>query len=238
MAETRVAVMQPYVFPYLGYFQLIRAVDEFIFFDDVNFIKRGWINRNRIKGSDGSDQRFTIPLKDASQNRMIKEIQVNLDDRSRGKLLKSIDLAYRKAPNHGPVLSLINDVFNAPHESIADLAIVSVRMVHEYLGLQQSFHRSSLLDPDKEVDGPLRVLDLSLKLGATQYINAPGGRDLYDSEDFAAKGVKLSFIESELPTYPQGRGEFIPGLSIIDVLMYNPLESVVEMMGSYQVAEA
>ena len=143
MMEQRIAIMQPYIFPYIGYFQLVYATDVFVFYDDVNFINRGWINRNRIL-LNGKEQLFTIPCKDASQNKLIKDIEVLHDPKSMQKTLATIQAAYKKAPFFADVYPLMENIFGVQYEiSISQLAIDSVISVCDYLGVIRKFKISS-----------------------------------------------------------------------------------------------
>lgn len=213
----KLAVMQPYFFPYLGYFQLIRAVDEFVVLDDVNFIKRGWLNRNFILYQE-NPFRLTLQLKGASQNKRINEIRVGDD---KGKMLKTILHCYHKAPYFGTVYPLIEEILSFPDENLARFVENSMRRICEFLGVCPIWHRSSAIDKDDSLRGQDRILAICMNLGADDYINSFGGVKLYSADEFARRGLSLSFIIPKPIRYPQFNGGFVANLSIIDVLMFN-----------------
>lgn len=230
--------MQPYIFPYIGYFQLIHAADVFVFYDDVNFINRGWINRNRIL-LNGKDQLITIPLQDASQNKLIKDITVLPDEKNMQKLLGTLSAAYAKAPHFRQVFPLIERTLLAATDaaketSIATLAINSITGVCDYLGLSRTFKISSELYDNRELKKADRLIDICHREGIDHYINASGGKAIYTKEYYAEKRIRLDFLNPELYEYPQFKKPFVPWLSVIDVLMFNSRETVVnDILPSY-----
>lgn len=225
----KLAIMQPYLFPYLGYFQLIRAVDAFVVFDDVNYINRGWINRNNIL-SQGEPRRFTLELVGASQNKLINGIEVTGRD---NKLLKSIRQSYGKAPYFSEVFSLIEGVFQHPEKNLARRLDFQLRQVCSYLGLKPQWYISSELKKDSALRGQEKILAICHELGGSHYINMPGGKELYDREIFAASGIQLSFLQPNPVTYQQF-GVFVPNLSIIDVMMFNSQEQCTKLLEEYE----
>ncbi len=228
-----VAIMQPYFFPYLGYFQMVQAVDDFVFYDDVMFIKKGWINRNRIL-MQGNEFLFTIPLEKQSQNKTIRESNVAWGPEFPGKFIVQLESAYKKAPQFDQVMPLIRELLGQQPESMAELAGKSIELVWQYLGLKKRFHYSSQLK-DNQADGRAeRLIHLTKNLGATQYVNALNGQSLYEKGFFAAQGIDLTFIKPALTPYPQGKlAEFIPGLSMIDVLMWNEPIQIIQFLTEY-----
>lgn len=213
----KLAIMQPYLFPYLGYFQLIRAVDAFVVYDDVNYIKGGWINRNYILAQ-GERLLITLHLRAASPNRLINQAQIG---ERRHKLLASIRQNYTKAPHFAKVYPLIEDIFSRPIENLAVFLDYQLRQICDYLGLHPAWHISSSLDKDNTLRGQDKVLAICDELGASHYINAQGGKALYDRDSFVAKGKQLSFIQPRSVSYRQFGEAFVPDLSIIDVMMFN-----------------
>ena len=226
MPAHRLAIMQPYVFPYLGYFHLIEATDLIVFFDDVAFRKRSWINRNRIL-LDGREHLFTIPVSGASQNKRIHEVELVADQQWLRKFQLTLRHAYGHAPHFGAVSEMVTSVLSGPHQSIADLAIASIAGVYDFLGLPWQHTRSSVCSPGtRSLTGSARLIRIAQDLGADEYVNAPGGRDLYHAEDFREGGLELSFVESLNFEYDQLSGEpLVQGLSILDVLMFNDTPS-------------
>ncbi len=225
--------MQPYFFPYLGYFQLVQAVDDFVFYDDVMFIKKGWINRNRIL-LQGREFLFTIPLEKQSQNKTIRDSHVAWGADFPDKFLAQLESAYKKSPQYGQVMPLIHQLFSEQPHSMADLAGKSIQLVWQYLGLEKRFHYSSKL-PNGQADGRAeRLIHLTKNLGSSQYINALNGQSLYEKDFFAAEGVELAFIKPELKPYAQANAsEFVAGLSMLDVLMWNEVDDIRTMLTQY-----
>lgn len=228
-----VAIMQPYFFPYLGYFQLVQAVDDFVFYDDVMFIKKGWINRNQILMQQHAFL-FTIPLEKQSQNKSIRESSIAWGAEFPNKWIQQLQSAYKKAPHFVPVMDLVESVLHEKPQSIADLAASSVIKTWEYLGLEKRFHFSSQMAVSKDLERAERLMAITDCLGSKQYINAQNGQELYQKEHFAALGFQLNFLKQALPSYSQGNSsEFIPGLSMLDVLMWNTPSEIKEMLSAY-----
>src|SRR5438067_5971752 len=193
----KLGINQPYLFPYLGYFQLLAAVDKFVVYDDVSFIKQGWINRNHILVG-GKAHLFSVPLKDASSFKCIFEIQVNQEGYAAWlrKFLTTIHQSYRKAPFYEPVRRLLERVFEGNPGSIAGLALASMRETVRYLDIRTAIVETSRNYGNALLKGQHRVIDICLKEGADRYINAIGGKDLYAVADFLAHGITLQFLQS------------------------------------------
>lgn len=225
--------MQPYFMPYLGYFQLIDAVDKFIIYDDVNFINKGWINRNAILAG-GKAQLFTIPLKEASQNRLIKDISLSDDQVWKKKLQKSLGQSYQKAPYYEEVFPIIDRVINYEAENISDLNRNGIFEINKYLGITTTIVPHSDVYSNTHLKGQNRILDICRQENASTYINPSGGMELYDRSVFEETGIHLFFMKAGLPAYQQSNQEFIAGLSIIDVMMYNSIENIHIMLKAYQ----
>ncbi len=225
------AIMQPYFLPYIGYMQLLNAVDTFVFYDDVAFINRGWVNRNRLLAN-GRDLLFTIPLKDASQNRLINEIAISDEPKWRDKLLRTIEQSYRKAPQFAEVMPMTERIirFQAPDQSdisVADYCFHSFSELTAYLGITTRLVASSSIYENSHLRAQERILDICRQEGAERYINPIGGTELYKAEPFTQLGCELRFIQPKLVPYPQlGTADFIPWLSILDILMNNDVEAV------------
>ena len=227
----KLAVMQPYIFPYLGYFQLIHAADKFVFYDDVNFIKHGWVNRNRILVNH-NPLFITFPLIKASQNNSINETRVLDDEKWRFKLLRTLELAYIKAPFYNDVVLILESVIEARDANIGALAMRSVKAVCEYVGLDREFLASSGRYGNEDMSRENRLIDICHKEGANDYVNAEGGVELYDKTSFAKCGVELTFLKSHARPYTQYSNEFVPHLSIIDALMFNSPDAVLNMIAN------
>lgn len=224
----KLAIMQPYLFPYLGYFQLIRAVDAFVVYDDVNYINGGWINRNYVLAN-GNRQLITLPLQGASQNKLINQIEVG----GQHKILQSLRHSYGKAPHFDAVYPVIEDILTQTEKNLARFLDYQLRRICDYLGLDPQWHISSALEKDNGLRGQDKILSICKELGSTHYINVPGGKTLYDQESFAARGLKLSFIQPKAVSYRQFGKEFVPHLSIIDVMMFNDREQCARLLEEY-----
>jgi len=233
MRMKTVAVMQPYFFPYLGYYQLVAASSAFVFLDDVTFINRGWINRNRFLVK-GSAHLFTVPLRGASIHRFINEIEVADEQNWRTHFLCLLEHSYARAPYLAETLRLVQKITLSSHSSISLLAEESIRAVCEYVGLETQWQNSSIYHPKNGLKGAARIIDICRRLNATRYVNAPGGKALYTDDEFNQHGIELRFLRPTLPPYGQNTREFVEGLSIIDVLMFNPPDKVRSFMEAYE----
>jgi len=226
----KVGIMQPYLFPYIGYFQLIKAVDTFVIYDDVNFIKQGWINRNRML-LNNSDFMFNIMLKGASSFKKINEIEVVCNNH---KLITTIEQSYRKAPYFAEVIPLLSNILMNEETNLARYLTTSLNTIIEYLGIQVSILISSEIKKDNALKGDDKVIAICKNLKATNYINAVGGQELYSKNKFAENGLILNFIKTKPFVYKQFKDPFIPWLSIVDVMMFNSREVITEMLNEYE----
>jgi WbqC-like protein family len=235
--SVKLAVMQPYLFPYIGYYQLMHAADRFVIADDVTFIKQGWINRNRLLVN-GSAAYFTVPVRRHPADALIKDVEI--DDRPgtrwRVTLLKTIANFYRRAPSFEQVYPLVERVIGGPFTRIADMARASLREVCDYLGAPVSIVESSAAYGNAHLKGQARVIDTCRAERATDYINAPGGRTLYSAEAFLAHGIRLHFLCPAAIEYRQFNLPFVSSLSVIDVLMFNPCAQARELLERYELA--
>ncbi|MDJ0655502.1 MAG: WbqC family protein [Xanthomonadales bacterium] len=228
----KLAIMQPYFFPYLGYFQLLSAVDEFVFLDDVTFIKQGWINRNRIL-VDGQPAYFSLPVH-GSSNHPINEIGLDLERFAhwKRKFLATLRHNYSRAANFAAVHELVAGVIETPARSIAEMAIRSVRASADYLGVTTPTRRSSTRHQSVSGQGVQRVLGICRDRGATVYVNSQGGRALYQPDDFAGQGIDLRFL---IPAAICQNGPVgTPPLSIIDVIAKHSRSAIQRALDRYQ----
>lgn len=231
----KIAVMQPYLFPYIGYFQLMRAVDKFVILDDVTYIKSGWINRNRILAN-RKVLLFTVPIAAASSNKLIQDLEIAEQRNWRDKLLKTIALAYKKAPCFEVVYPLIERIIRYPGRLLADYLVNSLTHLHRHLGLKTELVMCSRHYRNPSLRGQERILDICHRENAHEYINAPGGTTLYSASDFAGAGITLRFLRPRAIQYRQFGDEFVAWLSIIDVLMFNPLEQVRDYLNEFELS--
>ena len=209
--------MQPYFLPYLGYFQMVNAVDRFVFYDDVNYIKGGWINRNFL-----GDGLFTIPLIKLSSFKKINEIEVNWSSREIIKLEKRIKQNYSKSPNFKAVFQIIESIFDERPNLISDLCSESIVKFSKYLNIDTKFTTSSELKYKKLADKESTLIGLCKQLNASHYINPIGGIDLYSKKTFKDHSIKLSFIKG------------MTSKSILDVCMQNEKEQIILHLDKYE----
>ena len=225
----KLGIMQPYFLPYIGYWQLINAVDKYVIYDDVQFIKGGWINRNNIL-INGQKQLFNLILSGASPNILINEITVQ-DNQT--KLIRTIELNYKKAPMYQQVFPLFLHIMEHSDKNLAKFIGNSIVEISKYLSIETEFIYSSTLDKDNTLRAQDKILNICKLLNANKYINAIGGADLYSKDDFNKVGIELSFLETKIEPYKQFKNEFVPYLSILDVLMFNDVESINIMFNKY-----
>ena len=228
----KLAIMQPYFLPYLGYFQLINAVDRFVLLDDVNYIKKGYVNRNSFLTGTGI-YTFTIPLIKASQNKLIKDIEIGFSKKDQLKLLKTMKGAYKKAPYFEPIFSLFEKILEYEELNISKYNLYSIQQICSYLGIATELVESSSNYPKEDLTGSDRILDIAKKNNAAQYLNPIGGLNLYEKEQFEKEGVVFNFIKMNELHYKQFNLEFTPNLSILDVLMFNSVEKVNQMLNEF-----
>ena len=226
----KVAVMQPYLFPYLGYYQLVHCSDVFVLYDDVTFIKRGYINRNNILVN-GQASRVTIPVPGASQNKLIKDLEFSEEI---SKILKTFKHSYSHAPFFKDIYALIERVLKYPKRDITTICQIGITEVFEHLGISKKIIRSSDLDYNRDLPAADRLMEICDQFGSSDYVNSIGGQKLYSKEYFAEKGKTLSFLQMNDVSYPQNTSHFIPYLSMIDVLMWCDKPSVRELLQQYK----
>lgn len=223
--------MQPYFFPYIGYFQLLNYVDMYLLYDDVNYINRGWINRNYILVNN-KKHLLTLSLKKASQNKLIKEIEIAGDQK--GKIIKTIQRSYARAPFFSDAYPLIESVFQFEETNLAIFLYRSIKAIADFLDCGTRIGLSSDIGRNNGLKGQDRILDLCETLGATQYVNAIGGKELYSKEAFQERGFRLNFLKTDPIEYEQYGNDFEPNLSIIDVLMFNSKKTVKGFLKRFQ----
>lgn len=233
----RVAVMQPYFVPYFGYFQLLHAVDRFVIYDDVQFTRSGWIHRNRIAVG-GAPSWITLALRRDSDTLPVRDRALTEDFRARNaKLLRRVEGAYRSAPFFEEVRPLLDAVFGHHEPGLFAFVRHSVEVVAAHLGIETPLVTSSSLGVDPDLRGQDRVLAMAEAAGARTYVNPPGGVSLYDAEAFQARGMDLRFLQPAVLAYAQGAHEFLPSLSILDVLVHNPLDRIRARLDDYALTD-
>jgi hypothetical protein len=222
------AIMQPYFLPYIGYFQLIAAVDRIVMLDDVSYINRGWINRNRFPVN-GKPVWFTVPLVGASQNKLIKEIDILPDDGWKRNMTLAISTAYRSAPQYTSVMPILEFLLASATGNLSTFLYHSLRTVCDHIGIRTQIVPTSSVYPKGELKGQQRILDICRREQATTYVNLPGGRELYEVSRFYENGISLIFLNSAFSTLKVSHSSVEgPVLSILDLLMLNEPEVVLE----------
>lgn len=232
----KIGIMQPYFVPYIGYWQLMNAVDKYVVYDDVCFIKKGWINRNRIL-IDKIPKYINIPLSKASQNKKINEMEISRNTKIIRKDLKTIESVYKKAPYYKEVYPLVEKIINCTYEKFISYIENSFSIICDYLDIETERILSSSLDKDITLKGQEQILDICKILNATEYYNAVGGQQLYDYDAFENRGIKLKFIERKQIEYKQFDNIFQPDLSIIDVMMFNSKKEIHDFLNQYTIIE-
>lgn len=228
----KLAIMQPYLFPYLGYFQLLAAVDRFVVYDDVAYIKGGWVNRNRwLVG--GKPAYFTVPVRDASSFRSIADTEVASGPWPR-KLLATFRQEYGRAPYFPAAMALLERIVGLDEPSIGRRAVASVRAVAAHLGLTTDFVESSAGYGNADLRAAARVIDICRREGAVVYVNAIGGQALYNRDEFADRGIALRFLRSVPTAYQQFNETYVPGLSILDVIAYCSPQAIRGHLSEYE----
>lgn len=222
--------MQPYFFPYMGYFQLIATVDLFIVYDNIKYTKKGWINRNRML-QNGKDVMFSLPLKHDSDKLDVCDRELAADF-SCDKLLNQFKGSYHRAPYFSQTFPLIEQVVRHQDPNLFRFLHHSIVKTCEHLGIATEIRISSGIAINHDLKNQDKVLALCTALGASTYVNAIGGRELYSKQVFSDKGITLKFINSLPFEYVQYGDPFMPWLSIIDVMMFNSLPVVQQQIAS------
>jgi hypothetical protein len=230
-----VALMQPYLFPYIGYFQLIAAADLFVIYDNVQYSKGGWINRNRIL-RDGSDAMITLPVHRDSLHLHINQRKVAEPFGAECEsFLRKVEMAYRRAPMYRAAMPVLEEAMTTDDPNLAAFLTRTLKTVCRYLGIETPFrYASEVEDGPSQLRGEERVIDINRRLGSTRYVNSIGGMELYSTATFAASGIELRFVRSQPIEYRQFGNPFVPHLSIIDVLMFNEPEVIREFLTRFE----
>ena len=214
----KLAIMQPYFLPYIGYWQLINAVDKFVIYDDVNYIKGGWINRNRIL-INGKAVYITVPLHQSSSYKRICDIALQFSPVWSDKLIKMFQITYRKAPYFDEVFPVIEKLIRHELNNLSDYLSRQLQALATFMGIKTKFVLTSRCYGNDQLSGQTRIVDICKREGATTYINPEGGQILYDVETFRNAGINLRFLVMRPLPYKQRGTGFVPYLSIVDALM-------------------
>ena len=222
--------MQPYFVPYIGYFQLINSVDRFVIYDNIKYTKKGWINRNRILVN-AKDEYISLPLKKDSDYLFVNQRFLSENfEKDRLKILNKIKVCYKKSPNYEEALYLVEELFSFNSTNLFDFIYNSIKIICNYLEIKTEIIVSSTIDINHNLKSEEKVLAICKNLKAKTYINPFGGLTLYDYSNFKQNQIKLKFIKPNPIQYPQFNNEFVPWLSIIDLLMFNGVEKVKQII--------
>lgn len=213
-----IAIMQPYFLPYIGYWQLMASVEKFIVYDDVNYIKGGWVNRNRIV-INGRPSYFTIPLVGASPNKKISELKICNKMPWREKINMGFKNTYSRSAHFAEVMPVLASIIDCKEENLSNFLFEQLIVMRDALGVEAKMERASTSNVGAGLSGVQRVLSICHSKGAKTYVNLPGGRDLYSDYEFRRDGIELRFLQSQVREYKQRHSDiFFPSLSIVDVL--------------------
>ena len=224
--------MQPYIFPYIGYYQLMNAVDEFVVYDNIEFTKKGWINRNRVLVN-GKDEYITLTLKKDSDHLHIKDrFLADTWETDRKKIINRITESYRKAPHFAAAFEVIQRCILYQDKNLFNFLLHSFHQVNEYLDINTKLVTSSSIEINHSLKSEEKVIAICKAQDATTYINPIGGVGLYNKNNFSNDGIELQFLQAKNVTYTQYKNEFVPWLSIIDVMMFNSKEGIQNILNN------
>ncbi|MFW6275121.1 MAG: WbqC family protein [bacterium] len=232
----KLAIMQPYFFPYIGYFQLMQAVDKFVIYDNIEFTKKGWINRNKLVFN-GQVDYFTINIKKDSDYLNVNERVISnvYFDKEIPKILNKIKQTYSKAPYFQFIFEeLLKPVFTFNEKNLFNYLYNSLEKIMFYLEIETELIISSKIEIDHDLKNKFRVFEICHALDADIYLNPPGGKELYSKDEFQNQGVKLEFLNPVIEKYDRKHANFHPYLSIIDVMMFNSPKKIRKMLENYE----
>lgn len=229
----KVAIMQPYLLPYIGYWQLMNAVDVFVVYDNIQFTRKGWIHRNRML-QNGKDEYFSLPLKkDSDYKDVVERYLSDGAEIEMLKLIRRIEGNYKKAPYFKEIYPLINQVFSNSERNLFRFIYDSMAIIKEKLNISTKFIVSSEIDIDHTLKSQNKVIAICGALNATTYLNPIGGVELYQKEVFQQQGIELQFLKSKLDAYEQFGKNFLAGLSIMDIMMFNSEVRTINMLNEF-----
>ena len=233
--------MQPYVFPYVGYFQLINYVDKWVVFDDTQYISKGWVNRNRILHPEVKKewQYFTVPVKKHSRESKIKDVEVNDVIEWREEFLGKLTSYKKKAPYYAETREFVSECISFKCSSLSDWLVYTLKNTCDYLNISFDYSVFSQMEIDTEnvQHAGQWALEIADSIGANEYINPPSGFDIFKEKEFNDRGIELSFLNPVLTPYVQRRGHFVPGLSIVDIMMWNDKDKIHEMLEDFEICD-
>ena len=235
----KIAVMQPYAFPYIGYFQLINHVDKWVIFDDAQFVWKGWVNRNRILHPEiiKEWQYFTVPIKKHSRETSIKDLEIFEDIKWKDEFLGKLSFYKTKAPYYSETIGFIDHCLDVKCSNLSQWLEYTLKSTCEYLNIPFDYSVASRMEINKDniQHAGHWALEISDTLQADEYVNPYGGFSIYNENEFSARKIELRFLKSRLTPYIQRRKGFVSGLSIVDVMMWNDKEKITEILQDYQI---
>lgn len=232
--KMKTAIMQPYFLPYIGYWQLMSSVDLFVVYDNIQYTKKGWFNRNQLL-MNGKPLMFTLPLQKGSDYLDVRQRLIVNDVKPRTKILNQLKNAYSKAPMFSETYPLMHQLFKPDtfELNLFEFTYNSILKIKEKFNIKTKIIKSSLIDIDHSLKSQDKVIALCKAVNTDCYINMINGAGLYSTEDFNKAGLKLSFLKQHIKEYKQFNNNFVPYLSILDVMMFNDKQTVIDMMNEY-----
>lgn len=230
----KIAIMQPYFFPYIGYFQLVDAVDEFVIYDNIQFTKKGWVQRNRVLVN-GESRYISLQIKKNSSNlNVVNRFLADSFDEEKKRMLRRLQVAYSRAPYFDDTFKLLQKSINFKDNNLFLYIYNSFIMTCNYIKIKTKITVSSTLNIDHDLKAKNKVVAICKALDADIYINPIGGVELYNKREFRQEGIDLRFLRAKDITYKQFDNKFVPNLSIIDVMMFNFKEDIYKMLDEYE----
>ena len=227
--------MQPYFFPYIGYFQLMNAVDKWVIFDDVQYIRHGWVNRNRVLSPniDKEWQYITVPTVKHVKTELIKNIVINNSENWQSNIINKLSYYQKiRAPYFWEVIKVVENCLTYDTDFLNDLNIKSLKMITRYVGIKFDYIISSKKDFDfsKVKNSGDWAFEITKQMAATTYVNPVGGKEIFDNNKFINEGIDLKFLKSNDIKYKQSRRKYVPWLSIIDIMMFNSPDEIKSLL--------
>ena len=234
----KLAIMQPYFFPYVGYFSLMEYADRFVFFDTPQYISRGWVNRNRLMTAAGEPVYMTVPIRKMPRETAIMDIAIDQSQDWKEKIYGQLSAYKKRAPRFKAVSGFVHDVLDGfEGDSLSALNIRGMKAVAAELGIDCAFDTFSEMElPIGEVHAPDEwALEISRAMKAEVYVNPPGGMEFFDKSKYDRAGIDLQYLQSNLKPYVQRVGKWVPGLSILDVMMFCGQDEIRDILNDYTI---
>ncbi len=227
------AAHQAYFFPYIGYFSVINRADIMVYMDSFQYERRSWMNRNRIIGEDGNVKYITVPVKKSDRETSANEVEIAYDLDWESRIINQLGYYKKHAPFYNDIIDMLEELFSARYDYISELAIKSVELVLNRLDISKKTFKTSEMECLKKVEAKSYEWGIHISKcfdDVSTYINAPGGKKFYDVQKYNDAGLDIFFLQNRLTPYDQKNDDFIPGLSIIDVMMFNSPEETRKML--------